>query len=164
MYQTTYRSYTINQTDLIHKALDHYGFICLPQLDSPPEQSGLVPIIKMLQPPALIKFDSFDRVSKSGSIIDFVIRKGQQELLVGVWPNGYTITPDQQQRIESAGRSYVAILGEWIDRSNVKQALEQGVITAETTGLGETVLHTSYWVYHARHGWYYDTENNKVRV
>jgi hypothetical protein len=152
-----------NTKDLIDKAINHYGGICLPVLNALPEQSGLVPIVKTLQDAAIIKFDSCKRVSRPDSIVDFIVEKGSQTLLVGVWPNGYRLTKQQQEKIEIAGRSYIAILGEWIDRGNIRQALSEGFIDSEKTELGMVKLQTSYWVYHARHGWYYDTEENKVR-
>jgi len=154
----------LNNTKLIETAINSCGFICIPEIQSLPDLTGIVPVIKILQKPALIKFDSCTTVSKTGSIVDFVVKKGSQELLVGVWPNGYHLTDDQMQRIEKAGKSYVAILGEWIDSDNVTQALETGRITVDKFDIGTAELQIFYWVYHARHGWYYDREKNEVRI
>lgn len=150
--------------DLIDRALQHYGKIYLPDAVGPTNTEGFVNTIKTLQNAAVIQFDSANRVSRDGSIVDFVIKKGSQELLIGVWPMGYKLTDAQCAQIDKAGRSYIAILGEWIERSNIASAIGSGVIPSTENALGgQACIPTSYWVYHARHGWIYDKENKEVR-
>lgn len=150
--------------DLIDRALQHYGKIYLPDVIGPLVTGGFVPTTKTLQNAAVIDFDSVNRVSRDGSIVDFVIKKGSQELLIGVWTMGHKLTDAQCDQIDKSGRSYIAILGEWIDRGNISSALGQGTVPSTENALGgQACIPTSYWVYHARHGWIYDKENKEVR-
>lgn len=150
--------------DLIEKALKHYGKVFLPDVIGPMNTEGFVNTTKTLQQAAVINFDSVNRVSRDGSIVDFVIKKGSQELLIGVWPMGHKLTDDQCDQIDKAGRSYIAILGEWVQRDNIASALGSGTIPSTENALGgQGQVITSYWVYHSRHGWVYDKENKEVR-
>lgn len=140
------------------------GTIWIPEVRTEPIKGNAVNVINTLQKGMRVKFDSFSRVDKSGSVVDFIVTKGSQQLLIGVWPMGFELSNEQLQRIDDAGRSYIAIHCGFLDAENVKTAVTMGSVVDEVVVGQIGRIYTNYWIYHAKHGWVYDKEQRKIRI
>lgn len=154
---------TNNAKHLINSELGDQGAIYLPPAPSQVIPGSAVNVVNTLQKEMVVNFDSFMMADKPGSIVDFIIRKGSSELLIGVWPAGYVLTDDQIAQIERAGRSYICMLADFCYADTVTNMVVDGGIY-ETTKLGTSKIHTTYWVYHAKHGWIYDKDKKEKRI
>lgn len=127
--------------------LDRNKQISLPEIRSPDGEQ--------LQDRMFIEFDSIDRVDRDGSIVDFIIKKGSAEVLIGLSDGWLSLTADQRERIESAGKSFMILRTDLTDdwAKTLYTSVNPRSITLGPFGTVEHHTQTAYWVYHTKHGW-----------
>ena len=141
--------------DLVEKALQHFGVIYVPRVLTELEQTPLMMVSGTAQKPQRVAFDSFKRVDKKGSIIDFVITKNRSELLFGLWDSDFKLTEQHKQLIISSGRSYLALHTSELTKDNMERAIKLGDIR-HSLGQFKGNLKVIEWVNHSRYGWQYE--------
>lgn len=117
----------------------------------------------------LVKGVEVSIVEKEGSVIDLVVKKGDSELLVGLWGHDTVLTHDQCKTIYDSGRSYIAIIN----------PLASDIVKSATTGFQSLDLdnefkavfpmatwsqQTSFWINHKKYGFKYDSEKKEIRI
>lgn len=127
--------------------LSHSHQISLPEIRSPDQT--------IEQDRMFIDFDSFETVDLDGSIVDFIIRKGSAEVLVGLSDGWLKLTPEQRSRIENAGKSFMILRIDLTDdwAKTLYTNVNPRSVVLEPFGTVEHHTQTAYWVYHNRYGW-----------
>tara|TARA_R110000850_G_C9584697_1_gene426685 strand:+ start:58 stop:477 length:420 start_codon:yes stop_codon:yes gene_type:complete len=137
---------------LVEKALNHFGVIYIPAIDSTPEQTPLCRVTHVKQKHQRVTFDEARRVDKQGSIVDFIIKKNSVELLLGLWDKDFVLTDDHRRLIEKSGRSYLALMTDNLTIDNMEQAIKLGDIRYTLHDFKGN-LSVITWVNHSKYGW-----------
>ena len=147
----------------VHQHLEKYKQIYLPRFitETTRDPSQFVQTSKILQDPVLLTFDSVRRIDKTGSIVDFIVKRGESELWIGLWDKRSDLTTEQVAAIENANVSYVAMFS-WIMEDSAEQSVNTGFVKDDKLPQGK--LQTIYWIHHKKHGWHYDTIKQEVRI
>ena len=121
--------------------------ISLPEIRSPDQT--------VLQNRMVIEFDSFERIDRAGSVVDFIIRKGGGEVLVGLCDGWLRLTDQHRERIEGAGKSFMILRIDLTDdwAKTLYCSTNPREVLIEPFGTLEHHTQTAYWVYHNRYGW-----------
>ena len=127
--------------------LSRHKQISLPEVRAPDGEQ--------LQQRMFIDFDSVDRIDRDGSLVDFIVRKGSAEVLIGLSEGWLSLTEQQRERIESAGKSFMILRTDLTDdwAATLYSNTNPRTIVLEPFGTVEHHTQTAYWVYHNRHGW-----------
>lgn len=109
----------------------------------------------VIQNQQLVDFNEYQRVDNPNSVVDFILRKGGHEVLVGITDGWLKLTPEQRDRIESAGKSFLIfradLITDWSTAHYYSKVLRD--IKHELLGTVREEIEAAYWVYHSKHGW-----------
>ncbi len=140
--------------DIFNRGFNHFGVVWIPPFVGESEATNNCMVARQRQNGMQVRFDSCTRVDKPGSIVDFVIRKGSSELLIGLWDSEVSLTPEQRRVIDVADRSYLAIDTRLITSSHqVEQVIKFGDLPYNAHGF-RGQLQVINWVYHKRFEWH----------
>lgn len=131
----------------VNQMLSTVKTISLPEIRSPDQA--------VLQNRMVIEFDSFERIDREGSVVDFIIRKGSGEVLLGLCDGWLKLTDQQRERIEDAGKSFMILRTDLTDdwAKTLYCSTNPREVVIEPFGTLEHHTQTAYWVYHNKHGW-----------
>lgn len=102
-----------------------------------------------------IKMDSVQNIAREGSIVDWIAKRGESEVLIGLSDGWLSLTDEQRDRIESAGKSFLIwrtdLIEDW--HTAVKTGLQRREIELPYLGTVTEEVQVAYWVYHNKWGW-----------
>lgn len=147
----------------MYNRLSSTPFICLPEFDDYySEGLGYKPKQKRMK----LRFDSIQRIDKEGSIIDFVITKGESKLYIGLINGQFKPSPEDRKKIQKHGMPYL-----WIDCRFIKNAkavestIESSLVQVMPNDPvivsmvkefdAKLIVQTIHWFYHSKHGIHY---------
>lgn len=131
----------------INEILQRDRRICLPSITA---ETGETLCRKMH-----INMDNVQFIARYGSLVDWIAKRADSELLIGLSDGWLQLTEQQRERIEQAGKSFMIwrtdLITDWVTAIGTGQQRRQ--IELQPFGIVTEELQVCYWVYHNRYGW-----------